>query len=98
MATQVVMCHIQGNVSDQPFRRQHYVGALKALVEAEPEGADPATRVTSVIGAIAGVADRAKPSATGGNSASPPAPSKQPVSTTPRVRPGGVPSGKEPPR
>jgi hypothetical protein len=51
---------------------------------------------TSVIGAVAGVTEIAREAFgdRGGNSASPPSPAKQPVTTTPRVRPpgGAVPS------
>jgi len=68
---------------------------LKALAEAKNQKVlILPIEATSVIGAIAGVAEIAREAFgdRGGNSASPPAPSKQPPTTTPRVRPGGVPS------
>jgi len=77
------------------FVANNYVGALKALAEAKNQKVlILPIEATSVIGAIAGVAEIAREAFgdRGGNSASPPAPSKQPPTTTPRVRPGGVPS------
>jgi regulator of protease activity HflC (stomatin/prohibitin superfamily) len=77
------------------FVANNYVGALKALAEAKNQKVlILPIEATSVIGAIAGVAEIAREAFgdRGGNSAFPPAPSKQPPTTTPRVRPGGVPS------
>jgi regulator of protease activity HflC (stomatin/prohibitin superfamily) len=75
------------------FVANNYVGALKALAEAKNQRVlILPIEATSVIGAVAGVAEivREAFSYRGGNSASPP---KQPAPTTPRVRPGdAVPS------
>jgi regulator of protease activity HflC (stomatin/prohibitin superfamily) len=97
MATQVVSDAIsKGSVQAiNYFVANNYVGALKALAEAKNQKVlILPIEATSVIGAIAGVAEIAREAFgdRGGNSASPPAPSKQPPTTTPRVRPGGVPS------
>ena len=96
-ATEVVSDAIsKGNVQAiNYFVANNYVGALKALAEAKNQKVlILPIEATSVIGAIAGVAEIAREAFgdRGGNSASPPAPSKQPPTTTPRVRPGGVPS------
>ena len=97
MATQVVSDAIsKGSVQAiNYFVANNYVGALKALAEAKNQKVlILPIEATSVIGAVAGVAEIAREAFgdRGGNSASPPAPSKQPPTTTPRVRPGGVPS------
>src|SRR5512147_1325496 len=96
-ATQVVSDAIaKGSVQAiNYFVANNYVGALKALAEAKNQKVlILPIEATSVIGAIAGVAEIAREAFgdRGGNSASPPAPSKQPPTTTPRVRPSGVPS------
>ena len=85
-ATEVVSEAIeQGQrAGDQLFRR------LKALAEAKNQKVlILPIEATSVIGAVAGVAELAREAFgdRGGNSASPP---KQPAPTTPRVRPGGA--------
>src|SRR5215475_13941645 len=86
----------QGNVQAiNYFVANNYIGALKALAEAKNQKVlILPIEASSVIGAIAGVAEIAREAFgdRGGNSASPPAPSKQPPTTTPRVRPGGVPT------
>ncbi len=95
-ATEVVSDAIsKGNVQAiNYFVANNYVGALKALAEAKNQKVlILPIEATSVIGAIAGVAEIAREAFgdRGGNSASPPA-DRQPT-TTPRVRPGGgVPS------
>src|SRR6478735_3882125 len=96
-ATEVVSDAIsKGNVQAiNYFVANNYVGALKALAEAKNQKVlILPIEATSMIGAVAGVAEIAREAFgdRGGNSASPPAPSKQPPTTTPRVRPGGVPS------
>jgi regulator of protease activity HflC (stomatin/prohibitin superfamily) len=95
-ATEVVSDAIsKGNVQAiNYFVANNYVGALKALAEAKNQKVlILPIEATSVIGAVAGVAEIAREAFgdRGGNSASP-APSKQPPTTTPRVHPGGVPS------
>ena len=94
-ATEVVSDAIsKGNVQAiNYFVANNYVGALKALAEAKNQKVlILPIEATSVIGAVAGVAEIAREAFgdRGGNSASPPPPSKQPVTTTPRVRPSGV--------
>jgi len=78
------------------FVANNYIGALKALAEAKNQKVlILPIEATSVIGAVAGVAEIAREAfGDRGNSASPPSPPKQPVTTTPRVRPpgGAVPS------
>jgi regulator of protease activity HflC (stomatin/prohibitin superfamily) len=72
------------------FVANNYVGALKALAEAKNQKVlILPIEATSVIGAVAGVAEIAREAFgdRGGNSASPP---KQPAPTTPRVSPGGA--------
>src|SRR5215831_2678665 len=74
------------------FVANNYVGALKALAEAKNQKVlILPIEATSVIGAVAGVAEIAREAfgERGGNSASPPA-DRQPAPTTPRVRPTGV--------
>jgi regulator of protease activity HflC (stomatin/prohibitin superfamily) len=74
------------------FVANNYVGALKALAEAKNQKVlILPIEATSVIGAVAGVAEIAREAfgERGGNSASPPA-ERQPAPTTPRVRPTGV--------
>jgi len=99
MATQVVSEAIsKGNVQAiNYFVANNYIGALKALAEAKNQKVlILPIEATSVIGAVAGVAEIAREAFgdRGGNSASPPSPPKQPVTTTPRIRPpgGAVPS------
>jgi len=75
------------------FVANNYVGALKALAEAKNQKVlILPIEATSVIGAVAGVAEIARETFgdRGGNSATPPSPDRQPAPTTPRVRPGGV--------
>jgi regulator of protease activity HflC (stomatin/prohibitin superfamily) len=95
-ATQVVSDAIgKGSVQAlNYFVANNYVGALKALAEAKNQKVlILPIEATSVIGAIAGVAEIAREAfgAGGGNSASPPDPDRQPTPTTPRVRASGVP-------
>jgi regulator of protease activity HflC (stomatin/prohibitin superfamily) len=74
------------------FVANNYVGALKALAEAKNQKVLVLPiEATSVIGAVAGVAEIAREAfgERGGNSASPPA-DRQPAPTTPGVRPTGV--------
>jgi len=75
------------------FVANNYVGALKALAEAKNQKVlILPIEATSVIGAVAGVAEIAREAFgdRGGNSASPLGPAKQPAPTTPRVRPSGA--------
>jgi len=75
------------------FVANNYVGALKALAEAKNQKVlILPIEATSVIGAVAGVAEIAREAFgdRGGNSASPPAPDRQPATMPPRVRPGGA--------
>jgi len=75
------------------FVANNYVGALKALAEAKNQKVlILPIEATSVIGAVAGVAEIAREAFgdRGGNSATPPSPDRHPAPTTPRVRPGGV--------
>jgi regulator of protease activity HflC (stomatin/prohibitin superfamily) len=75
------------------FVANNYVGALKALAEAKNQKVlILPIEATSVIGAVAGVAEIAREAFgdRGGNSGLPPSPAKQPTGTTPRVRPGGA--------
>ena len=93
-ATQVVSEAIsRGSVQAlNYFVANNYVGALKALAEAKNQKVlILPIEATSVIGAIAGVAELAREAFgdRGGDSASPPAPANEPVITTPRVRAGG---------
>jgi regulator of protease activity HflC (stomatin/prohibitin superfamily) len=70
------------------FVANNYVGALKALAEAKNQKVlILPIEATSVIGAVAGVAEIAREAFgdRGGNSASPPGPAKQPAPTTPRL-------------
>ncbi len=94
MATQVVSEAIgKGSVQAiNYFVANNYIGALKALAEAKNQKVlILPIEATSVIGAIAGVAEIAREAfgGQGGNSASPPDPDKKPA-TTPRVRAGGA--------
>ena len=93
-ATQVVSEAIEkGSVQAiNYFVANNYVGALKALAEAKNQKVlILPIEATSVIGAIAGVAEIAREAFgdTGGNSASPP---KSAPGGAPRGRPGSVPS------
>ena len=93
-ATQVVSEAIsKGSVQAiNYFVANNYVGALKALAEAKNQKVlILPIEATSVIGAIAGVAEIAREAFgdRGGDSASPPAPGNEPAVTTPRVRAGG---------
>src|SRR6476619_5434109 len=100
-ATQMVSAAIeQGSAQAiNYFVANNYVGALKALAEADNQKVlILPIEATSVLGTIAGVAEIAREALgdRGGSSASAPAASKQPP-TTPRVRPSGaIPSVKEP--
>ena len=94
-ATEVVSDAIsKGNVQAiNYFVANNYMGALKALAEAKNQKVlILPIEATSVIGAVAGVAEIAREAFgdRGGNSASPPSAERQPASTTPRVRPGGA--------
>ena len=94
-ATQMVSEAIaEGNVQAiNYFVANNYIGALKALAEAKNQKVlILPIEATSVIGAVAGVAEIAREAFgdRGGNSASPPAPGKQTPPTGPRVRPGGA--------
>src|SRR6476660_2611748 len=94
MATSMVSDAIsKGNVQAiNYFVANNYVGALKALAEAKNQKVlIMPLEATSVIGAIAGVAEIAREAFgdRGGNSASPPA-DRQPAPTTPRVHPSGA--------
>ena len=85
-ATQVVSEAIaKGNVQAiNYFVANNYIGALKALAEAKNQKVlILPLEATSVIGAIAGVAEIAREAFgdRGGNSASPPSPAKQPLAT-----------------
>ena len=74
------------------FVANNYVGALKALAEAKNQKVlILPIEATSVIGAIAGVAEIAREAFgdRGGDSASPSVPGKEHAATTPRVRAGG---------
>jgi regulator of protease activity HflC (stomatin/prohibitin superfamily) len=93
-ATQVVSEAIsKGSVQAlNYFVANNYVGALKALAEAKNQKVlILPIEATSVIGAIAGVAELAREAFgnRGGDPASPPAPANETVVTTPRVRAGG---------
>jgi regulator of protease activity HflC (stomatin/prohibitin superfamily) len=95
MATQVVSDAIsKGNVQAiNYFVANNYIGALKALAEAKNQKVlILPIEATSVIGAVAGVAEIAREAFgdRGGNSASPPSSPKQPASGAPRIRPGGA--------
>jgi len=95
MATQVVSDAIsKGNVQAiNYFVANNYVGALKALAEAKNQKVlILPVEATSVIGAVAGVAEIAREAFgdRGGNSASPPPSGKQTPPTGPRVRSGGA--------
>jgi hypothetical protein len=72
------------------FVANNYVGALKALAEARNQKVlILPIEATSVIGAVAGVAEIAREAFgdRGGNSAAPP---REAGPTTPRVRPGSA--------
>jgi regulator of protease activity HflC (stomatin/prohibitin superfamily) len=94
-ATEVVSDAIsKGNVQAiNYFVANNYVSALKALAEAKNQKVlIVPIEATSVIGAVAGVAEIAREAFgdRGGNSATPPALDRQPATTTPRVRSGGA--------